>query len=274
MIRAALHRPILNLVALLIFDIFLLSIQMRTPSGQSLLRGWTMAVVSPTISASSYLSHRASTMWDDYVGLVGVRKQNRRLQQENHQLRMELQRLQQLDQLHARMEGYQQFQLQFQYGTVAARIISKSPPFWKSTLLLNVGGNDAVRADGSVITPLGIVGRVVTVAPGTSEVELITNVGASAGVFVGEGRIQGITQGNGDDTISLRYISNQEQVRSGDLVVTSGTDRIYPPGLPVGRVLAAQNSTQQIFKDVTVKPAVNLANLQEVLVLTGYRYKP
>ncbi|MBI4456379.1 MAG: rod shape-determining protein MreC [Acidobacteria bacterium] len=272
MIRSVLSRPVVNLISLLIFNIFLLSVQLRTRSGQSLLKGWTLTLISPVISSSSYLCHQTLRVWDDYVSLVGTRKQNRRLQQEIQQLRVDLQRLQELNRLYLRMESYQKFQSQFQYQTVGARVVGKSPPFWKSTFFLNIGSNDTVRADDAVITPLGIVGRILSVAARTSEVELITNMGAAAGVLVGESRIQGIAQGNGNETLSIRYVSSQEQVHAGDLALTSGTDRIYPPGLPVGRVITAYNTTQ-ISKEITLKPAVNLANVQEVLVLTDYRYR-
>ncbi len=271
MIRSLKNRPVLNFVSLLIFNIFLLSVQIRKPSGQILLKGWTLMALSPVLSATSYVFGRGFHLWDDYLNLVGTHKQNLRLQQENSSLRMELRRLEELDRLHARLQNYQKFQEQFQYSTRVARVVAKSAPFWRYSWFLNVGSNDGVRLNDAVITPVGIVGRIVNVTASTAEVELLTNNNAGAGVQVGEKRVQGVAQGNGSDTITIKYISNQEQIHPGDFATTSGTDRIYPPGLPVGRVTTARNSTQ-IFKEISMKPAVDLAVLQEVLVLTGYRY--
>jgi len=271
MIRSIQNRPILTFVSLLILNIFLLSIQIRKPSGQILLKSWTLKALSPILSATSYVFAQGFHMWDDYVNLIGTRKQNLRLQQENSRLRMELQRLEELDRLHSRLQDYQKFQAQFQYSTRVARVIAKSAPFWRYSWFLNIGGDDGVRLNDAVITPVGVVGRIVNVTAGTAEVELLTNNNAGAGVQVGENRVQGIAQGNGSDYISIKYISNQEQVQPGDLVTTSGTDRIYPPGLRVGRVISTRNSSQ-IFKDVSMKPAVDLAVLREALVLAGYRY--
>ncbi|MBI2820939.1 MAG: rod shape-determining protein MreC [Acidobacteria bacterium] len=273
MMRRLLAYPTLNLAGLLVVNIVLLSIQIRTPGGHTLIRSWALGMLSPMMLASSYVSAQASEVWENYVSLIGIRRQNRRLQQENLRLRVELQRLRELDQMNLRMEDYRRFQQQFQYETLLAGVVAKSPPFWRSTLLVNAGSSQSVRPDDAVMTPLGIVGRVVGVSLATAEVELITSSGTAVGVVVGEGRVPGIAQGNGDGTLSVRYISNVEPVQAGDLVLTSGTDRIYPPGLAVGRVRSASNGTQ-IFKEIGLNPIVNLANLQEVLVLTGYDYRP
>ena len=273
MIRGILNRPILHFASLLVLNIVLLSVQLRAPTGKTLLRTWTLTLLSPVLSGTSNATGRVVTMWENYVNLVGTHKQNRRLQRENHQLRLDVQRLQELDRMHAQIDVYERFQAQFQYSTVIARVVSKSPPFWRSSVVLNVGSADAVRAGDAVITTLGVVGRVLSASPATCEVELITNPGAGVGVLVGDGRVQGVTQGSGDETLSIRYISNQEHVQSGDLVVSSGTDRIYPPGLPVGRVAVSKNSSE-VFKDVTLRTLANLPNLQEVMVLTGYHFRP
>ena len=273
MIRSLFARPAVNLAVLLVFNLLTLSIQLRNPGGQVLLKTWAWELLAPVASASTSVSGKAVRTWEDYVSLSAARKQNRRLQQENYDLRMELQKLRELDRLHSRVEDYRRFQSEFQYTTVVARVVGKSPPFWKSMIVLNVGSNDGVRTDNAVVTPVGIVGRVLSATASAAEAELITNTGAAAGVLVGEGRIQGITQGIAEGTIGVRYIPSQEQVRMGDVVVTSGTDRVYPAGLPVGRVSWEHNSGQ-IYKDVHLRPAVNLANLQEVLVITGYHFRP
>ncbi|HEV8130847.1 MAG TPA: rod shape-determining protein MreC [Acidobacteriota bacterium] len=270
MIRALQKRPVLNFVSLLVLNIILLSLQVRKPSGQILLKSWTLNLLSPALSGASYVLGHGFHLWDNYVNLVGTHRQNVRLQQENYRLRLELQRLQELDRFHAQTEDYQKFQSQFDYTTRTGRVIARSAPFWRYALFLNIGSSDGVRVNNAVITPGGVVGRVLNVTANTSEVELITNNNAGVGVQVGDGRVQGVAQGSGSDTIRINYISNQSQVRLGDLVLTSGTDRIYPPGLPVGRVTVSHNSSQ-IFKEILMKPAVDLSNLQEILVLTGHQ---
>ncbi|HEY2933709.1 MAG TPA: rod shape-determining protein MreC [Acidobacteriota bacterium] len=264
-------RPLLNFVLLLILNVFLLSIQLRSPGGQTFLKIWMLSVASPVMASTSYVAGRGFRLWGDYVNLIGTHRQNQRLTQENQRLRMELRRLEELGRMQVRIAEYQKFQEQFQYTTRMARVIAKSPPFWKFTILVNAGSNDGVQPNSAVIAPGGIVGRVLNTTPRTSEVELINNAGAGAGVFVGGNRVQGIAQGGGSEVLGVRFVSNQENIRSGDSVITSGTDRIYPPGLPVGRVSAARNSNH-IFKEITLKPAVNLSLLEEVLVITGYKY--
>ena len=273
MIRFLVQRPVANLAVLLVLNLLMLSVQLRTPGGDRLLKIWAWDAAAPLASTSSRLTGSAGTLWQDYGNLLGVRQQNRRLQQENYDLRMELQRLRELDRLNLRLEDYRRFQSEFLYSTVVARIIGKSPPFWKTTILLNAGSKDGVKPDSAILTPLGVVGRVLVAAHSTSEAELITNPGAATGVLVGDNRIQGIAQGTAEENVRVQYIASQERIQVGDAAVTSGTDRIYPPGLPVGRIVREQNSGE-IYKEVYLGPAVNLANLQEVLIITGYQYHP
>ena len=124
-----------------------------------------------------------------------------------------------------------------------------------------------MKRDSAVITADGVVGRVTTTTPLSSEVQLLNDANAAAAVTLQESRLQGITQGTGSSFLVLNYIPNTEVVPAGELLVTSGGDRIYPKGLPVGTVLSSQRGA--VYQRISVKPAVDLNRVEEVAVVIG-----
>lgn len=116
------------------------------------------------------------------------------------------------------------------------------------------------------MTPEGIVGRVITTTAFSSEVELLTDVNAAAGAIVGEQRFEGVVQGTGGDLVNLNFIPASTQLTVGDEVQTSGTDGVYPKGLPIGEVAQVQHDSA-VYLTVRVKPGVDFARLEEVAVI-------
>jgi len=117
-----------------------------------------------------------------------------------------------------------------------------------------------------VVGSSGVVGRVWTVSPGLSKVQLLTDAAAGTAVLLQRTRVQGILMGGGTDLCTLEYISTLEDVKEGDLVITSGLDGIYPKGLPVGRV-GKVSPGEGIFWTIAVIPRVEFNRLEEVLIL-------
>ena len=95
---------------------------------------------------------------------------------------------------------------------------------------------------------------------------MITNAGAAAGAMLEDSRLQGVVQGNGSTTLRLDFIPNYEQVEVGDIVYTSGTDRIYPKGLPIGRVITSGRGPA-IHRDIELAPFVDYLRLEEIMVV-------
>ncbi|HYE14406.1 MAG TPA: rod shape-determining protein MreC [Pyrinomonadaceae bacterium] len=157
------------------------------------------------------------------------------------------------------------------YETVTARVIARDPSVWFNSLIINRGTAHGVELDMPVATPEGIVGRVVGVGPLTSQVMLLTDERAAAGAVVGQlgqsnaiGSVRGFGK-NG--LLEMRYVSGLETVNLGDYVVTTGQDRIYPPGLNVGLVVEVTPGSATTPHVIKVKPGARLDSLQEVAVL-------
>jgi rod shape-determining protein MreC len=120
-----------------------------------------------------------------------------------------------------------------------------------------------------VITPDGVVGKVVETYPNAALVLLLTDKESGVGAMLADSRIQSPVGGQGEPLLIMKYVPNDDTVNFGERVITSGMDRIFPRDLPVGTV--AEIKAGNPFKQIRIKPAANLERLEEVLVLLSLR---
>jgi rod shape-determining protein MreC len=120
-----------------------------------------------------------------------------------------------------------------------------------------------------VITPDGVVGKVVETYPNAAQVLLLTDKESGVGAMLADSRIQSPVGGQGEPLLVMKYVPNDDAVNFGERVITSGMDRIFPRDLPVGTV--AEIKSGNPFKQIRIRPAANLERLEEVLVLLSLR---
>jgi rod shape-determining protein MreC len=116
-----------------------------------------------------------------------------------------------------------------------------------------------------VITPDGVVGKIVEVLPNTAEVMLMTDKDMGVGAMFSDSRTHGVVKGTGDPVPMMDYIVNDEKIQPGETIITSGEDRIFPKGLLVGAVGTAKEGNP--FQKIQVQPAARLDRLEDVIVL-------
>jgi rod shape-determining protein MreC len=149
---------------------------------------------------------------------------------------------------------------------VAARVIGGSADSASQTIYLDRGERDGIRRNMGVITPDGVVGKVIESYKDTAQVLLLTDKDSGVGAMLVDSRVQKPVGGTGEALLVMKYISNEDtSVNPGDRIVTSGMDRIFPPDLPVGTI--ADIKPGNTFKQIRVRPAANLERLEEVFVL-------
>jgi rod shape-determining protein MreC len=162
------------------------------------------------------------------------------------------------------------------YKEVIGRVIGRSPTVWRSSVNLDVGSGDGVRVDDPVISGDGLVGRIASAEPGSSQVMLLTDHASAISAKVLPAGVQGVIKpevGNPEDLI-LDFIDSTKQVHGGLAVVTAGwraqgLASLFPPGLPVGEVTQASIVEREAKEQVHVRPYADLRNLDLVQVLTG-----
>jgi len=235
--------------------------------GTRLLRVWVVNAISPLEKFLVGSSHGVRDVWRNYVYLRGVRHENRDLREQVEHLRIEQVRLSEDAAQARRLQALLGFKEKFISKTLAAQVIGSSGSEQSHVVYIDKGTGEGVKPDMAVITPDGIVGKVLRVYHGSSQVLLINDPDSGVGAILESSRLQGILRGTAAGEVMLKYVMSEEKVAPGDPVLTSGGDRIFPKGLPIGTVQQT-NPGSDLFLNIRVKPAADLSRLEEVLVIT------
>ncbi|MFQ5668940.1 MAG: rod shape-determining protein MreC [Acidobacteriota bacterium] len=259
--------PVLAVVLLFSF-LLLLSAQMRVPEAGAELQGIMLAVVSPVVRVSATLVDSVRGVWQKYLNLRSFQARARLLEEEIGQLRRERQGLREMQRENHRLHMLLDLRESLPGQALSARVIGLelSGPF--RVALLNRGARDGVQRDHVVLVPAGVVGRVTAVSGRLCKVQLITDPSSGVAAMVERTRVQGMVVGRGVNDLKMQYVSNLSDIQSGDAIITSGLDRIYPKGLSIGEVKLVR-STEGLQQRVVVQTAVDFQTLEEVLVVGG-----
>jgi rod shape-determining protein MreC len=260
------HRPLTLLAALLVAQVLLLAFQIKRNSDVRLIRYWASEIITPGEKSASWLFSGIGGIWHGYVALRGAHAENIRLRQEVGQLELRNQELQSQAAEAQRLSLLLDFRdAHREARMVAAQVIGGSADLSSHTVFINKGERSGIRRNQAVITPNGIVGKIVEVSPETAQVLLINDRNSGVGALFADTRTQGILKGTGDPQPVLAYVTNDEKVHDGEVILTSGEDRIFPKGLLVGTVTNFKPGYP--FQTINVQTAARLDRLEDVLVL-------
>jgi len=253
-------------IAVVVGHVLLISAQVASPSGPSLLRLAFVGVVTEAQQATWALAGGVRTVWGGYVALRGVRAENERLARENTDLRVRLQQERANASAAEQLRGLLDLRPRVPWTTTGAEVVagSTSPDFRSVTI--DKGLSEGVKRDMPVIAAAGVVGRIALPGGHTATVQLIIDRSAAAAARIERSRTEGIALGNGDGTLRFDYLSTTADVQRGDVVVTAGVDGVYPAGLVLGNVERVEKSGSS-YRLVTIRPVVDFSTLETVLVL-------
>ncbi len=261
-------RPGILLGIAVVFYVILISAQINTTKGVPLLQALTFGTFAEVQRFSTAIVDSVRSGWAGYLDLRRVRDENAGLRQALRSLEVRLQeehaQAQRTDNLRQLLELKERSGLE----TVAAEIIAgaASPEF--RTMTIDKGSSDGLEANMAVISPAGVVGRVILSSPSAAKVQLLIDRNAAAGALIERTRVQGVVTGVGDGSLRMEYVPGTADVKPGDLVVTSGIDGIYPKGFVIGTIDVADRGPGT-YHEIVVKPAVDVTRLEEVLVVRG-----
>lgn len=154
--------------------------------------------------------------------------------------------------------------------TVLAEVVARNASPWFKTISINKGSADGVLQGATVLSPSGVLGRVIAVTPNSANVQLLVDRDCGAAVLTERGRVDGIVSGfqdevDGSPLLLMRYVPSLASIDAGEVVVTSGLDRLFQKGLVVGTVLRVAEPVG-LFKDVWVRPSASPGFAEHVFV--------
>jgi rod shape-determining protein MreC len=259
------HRPVFILAAVLVAQLLLLSLQITRNRDVRLIRVWAVAVTDPFHRSLRGIMDISVGAWRTYRSLLRAEEENQELHTQLVSAQSQIQQLSERAAESLRLRALLEFKNQLPFQTVAAEVIASSPGENSNAIFIGKGGDAGLTSDLAVITPEGVVGKTIAVFSHSSQVLLLTDPSSGVGVMLEKTRVQGVLKGDSQNLCLIRYIMNEEPVSSGEVVLTSGLDQIYPKGLRVGTVVGT--SAGSIYKHVEVKPAADLSRLETVLVV-------
>ena len=244
-------------------------------SGQPIIKSWAQSAISPLQRATTGVGGAGLGFFRSIADMRNAQAENEQLKQRLADAENELREARQAKDENERLKKLLDFTKDVSYKAIPAHVIGRDPSVWFNTLVINRGTASGVDLDMPVVTPEGIVGRVVGVGPISAQVMLLTDERSAAGAVVGQlgqSNAIGSVRGYGKNgLLEMRYVSGLETVNVGDYVVTTGQDRIYPPGLNVGSVVEVIPGSATTPHTIRVRPGARLESLQEVVVLD---YRP
>jgi rod shape-determining protein MreC len=257
---------LLVLAGAVVLHVILISAQVSTTAGIPFIQVVTFGIFSEVQRGTMTSIDSVRSVWSGYVALRDAQIENEKLKRELQTLQVRLQEERAQAQ---RAENFRQLlELRQRAGvdTVASEVIAgpASPDF--RDLTIDKGSIDGVVRDMAVISPAGVIGRVILSSPRAARVQMLIDLNAAAGAMIERTRAQGLVVGQGT-SLRMDYVPATADVKQGDLVVTSGIDKVYPKGFVIGTIDAITRGTGS-FHQISVRPAVDFARLEEVLVVT------
>jgi rod shape-determining protein MreC len=260
------------LVGLVLAHLTAISHQVDGGGGVSLLQRALLSVLAPLQSGVAVTLGGLSELWHGWAFHRETYAENRRLREQVRELETELQQRTFKAQESVRLRELLELKQSVPLDTLAAQVVGRDGVPWFRTLTLDKGDQDGVRLDAAVISATGVVGRVFAVGPHAARVQTLLDRDSGAAALIERSRASGVVSGQvsgpeaGSEDLTLKYVPERADVAVGDLVVTSGLDRIYPKGLVLGRVRHVGTATG-LFRDIRVEPSARFERLEEVLVV-------
>jgi rod shape-determining protein MreC len=226
-----------------------------------------LTVFSPLIKPAARVSGFIEDARDNYLNLVDVRQENLRLRNEIKELNGRIYAAGETALANQRLEKLLGMKNAVKVPTLSASVVGEDVTAWFRTLVIDRGSSGGVAEGMAVVASDGVVGQIVKVAPGTSRVLLLTDHASGISATIQRSRARGVVKGKGEGLCSMEFTTREEDVKVGDVVITSGIGGVFLKGLPIGEVTMVKRGEYGIFQTVTIRPLVNIAHLEEVLVV-------
>lgn len=234
--------------------------------GFGVLHQLTLDAVGPIQSIVTRSLGGVASIKDDYIALVNLSEDNKRLNALVEKYMQELSDRREAYQQYKHYEELLEFKKKEGFGLATARVVGKDPALWFQTIIVDRGSEDDVVDGMVVLCPSGVIGQVIHTSDKFSKVLLANAPSSAIDAMVQKNRVRGILKGAGADGYVLEYVLKNADVSVGDYIVTAGIGGIFPSGIPLGQVSAVRMKERGMFQEIQVKPSVDFQKLEVVFI--------
>lgn len=193
--------------------------------------------------------------------------QSERLKKESDFLKQKINSLNEIYLENKRLKNILSFKEKTNFKVITARVIARSPDNWSTLVIIDKGRYSGVRHGMTVITYLGLAGRVVDTTETTSKIMLINDADFAVSAIIQRSRQEGLVSGTLGSSLLMRYLAKDVDIKVSDTIITSGLTGMYPKGLLVGKVVDIGEEFSGLSRYAVIRPAVDLSGIEEVLVI-------
>lgn len=262
---------IAGIVITIIILIFIV-IFSNADKGNSFFENAATTLIMPVQNGLTYLKNKMSGNSTFFTDINNLKSENEELKQKNSELEQSLRELENIKSENETLKEYLDLAEKYgEYKTVPAYIINKDISNYSKTIVINLGSDDGVAENMTVIADQGLVGYVVSVTDTTAKVQTIVDTASSVSCVMSSNDESIVCKGTLDDSSSLRamYIPTDSNIAQGESIETSGLGGIYPKGIHVGTVKKVTNTQNLTDRYAIVETAVDFDKLNTVLVITN-----
>jgi rod shape-determining protein MreC len=263
------YKTIIFIVILLAAILIVLSYNLKQRSPAGLVTKVVLEAAAPVQNVLNASVKSVSDAWYRYLLLVGIEDENRNLKKKIDDMK---------SQLNLYQEGYLEAQRlrtllaledDNDFNFVTARVIGREQVALSKTILINKGTAHGLNAGQPVMAGPGLVGRVTDASWHAAKVLPLIDENSNIDAIVQRNRTQGIIRGAGSRGCVLKYISKTQDVKEGDIIVSSGIGGVFPKGMMIGQVNHVDRKEAGLFLRINVTPSIDFSKLEEVSVVTS-----
>ncbi|MEZ4705064.1 MAG: rod shape-determining protein MreC [Bdellovibrionota bacterium] len=264
------NRKLKTFLKILVFVYFLVCLVSFRVKKHSTNRWYETAIVTVSAPVQYVVTtgyDKATWIIRHYLFLVQTSKFNDQLMDERSVLRSKLIYLQETELENQRLRELLNLQSSMALNLQVAKVIAKGVSPFEHVIRIYKGSDQGLQSGYPVIKTEGVVGQIFQVYPGYSDVALLIDKISAIDVVVQRSRARGILKGDRINQLKFEFLPRDRDVQVGDVVISSGMDKVFPKGIPVGEVTAVGERGKNLFLQATVKPFVDFSRLEEVAVV-------
>jgi rod shape-determining protein MreC len=230
---------------------------------------WPLAPLSGAVSDGVDAAAGLVTPPEDYATLE---HRARELEKTVAGLQIEIVRLREIERDYYRLSGLLNYSSDHPEQTiVTADVVARDTSSYLRWVIINKGSRDGIHEGNPVISDLGLVGRIESVAANAAWIRLAIDPNSTVSALLQNARAEGVVSGQLTGGLRMTLIPQEAKIEVGDLVLTSGLGGVFPSALVIGQVSNVQQQPAALFQEAEVRPTVDFDNLKIVMVITAFQ---